>query len=81
MLNAQYMLIEKFNGNKIESGGIVVYRDPEKEELTSQELKEILLIIKNGSVITETYDSDQNCEITYSIHGKDLKQRLINLDS
>lgn len=79
ILNAQYMILEKFMGSKIEAGGIVYYEDAQAVKYAMGK-KEIIQIIKNGTVIRESYDDEQNCEITYTIHGPDLKKKCEDPD-
>ncbi len=35
-------------------------------------------IVRSGTVLSEEYDSEQNCRITYSVTSKDLKTRIDN---
>ncbi|RME92400.1 MAG: hypothetical protein D6767_03290 [Candidatus Hydrogenedentota bacterium] len=36
--------------------------------------KELDGVIKGGSIVKTTYDSEDNCEITYRVHAKGLKK-------
>lgn len=72
ILNAQYQIIEKFKGSKIEGAAGM-----ENFEMTgiavAQELK---AIAKGGSVKKVTWDEEQNCEIIYVVHAKGLKKKV-----
>ncbi|HOT43314.1 MAG TPA: hypothetical protein PLM53_00735 [Spirochaetota bacterium] len=72
ILNAQYQVIEKFKGSKIEGASGM-----ENFEMTgiavAQELK---AIAKGGSVKKVTWDEEQNCEIIYVVHAKGLKKKV-----
>lgn len=72
ILNAQYQIIEKFKGSKIEGASGM-----ENFEMTgiavAQELK---AIAKGGSVKKVTWDEEQNCEIIYIVHAKGLKKKV-----
>ncbi|MDM7988255.1 MAG: hypothetical protein QUS13_13075 [Smithella sp.] len=72
ILNAQYQVIEKFKGSKIEGASGM-----ENFEMTgiavAQELK---AIAKGGSVKKVTWDEEQNCEIIYVVHAKGLKNKV-----
>jgi hypothetical protein len=72
ILNAQYQVIEKFKGSKIEGASGM-----ENFEMTgiavAQELK---AITKGGSVAKVTWDDDQNCEIIYEVRAKGLKKKV-----
>ncbi len=72
ILNAQYQVIEKFKGSKIEGASGM-----ENFEMTgiavAQELK---AIAKGGSVKKVTWDDEQNCEIIYVVHAKGLKKKV-----
>lgn len=71
ILNAQYQVIEKFKGSKIEGASGM-----ENFEMTgiaiAQELK---AVSKGGSVKKVTYDEEQNCEIVYEVRAKGLKKK------
>ncbi len=72
ILNAQYQVIEKFKGSKIEGAAGM-----ENFEMTgiavAQELK---AVTKGGSVQKVTWDEEQNCEIIYEVHAKGLKSKV-----
>jgi len=72
ILNAQYQVIEKFKGSKIEGAAGM-----ENFEMTgiavAQELK---AIAKGGSVKKVTWDEEQNCEVIYEVHAKGLKKKV-----
>jgi hypothetical protein len=71
-LNAEYQIIEKFVGSKIEGAAGM-----KNFELTgmavSQELK---AVVKGGSVRNVTYDAEQNAEVIYEVKAKGLKQKV-----
>jgi len=71
VLNAQYLILEKFKGARIEGTGISVFIDP--KEIAAG--KELIGYVKNGTVIAEKYDEEQTCEIVYEVHGTDLKKK------
>ena len=69
---AQKTVIEKFKGARLEgaagaadyaSTGIAV-------------MKEFGGLVKGGSVIKETYDEDDNCEVIYEIIARGLKKKV-----
>jgi hypothetical protein len=72
ILNAQYQVIEKFKGSKIEGASGM-----ENFEMTgiavAQELK---AVSKGGSVKKVTWDEEQNCEVIYEVHAKGLKKKV-----
>lgn len=71
ILNAQYQVIEKFKGSKIEGASGM-----ENFEMTgiaiAQELK---AVSKGGSVKKVTWDDQQNCEVIYEVYAKGLKKK------
>lgn len=73
ILQAQYILIEAFMGNRIETWSPMY--EPPAEYLEGQALwkKDLVKMIKSGTVLSESYDSVQNCTILYMIHKKNLK--------
>src|SRR4030067_128115 len=72
ILNAQYQVIEKFKGSKIEGASGM-----ENFEMTgiavAQELK---AVAKGGSVKKVTWDDEQNCEVIYEVRAKGLKKKV-----
>jgi hypothetical protein len=72
IMMAQKTVIEKFKGARLEgaagaadyaSTGIAV-------------MKEFGGLVKGGSVIKETYDEDDNCEVIYEIIARGLKKKV-----
>jgi len=72
VLIAQIRILEKFNGDKIESCG--GFSDYEQSHVTA--LKEYNAIIKNGVVIAEKYDDQFNCDIIYEVKYPGLKKKV-----
>jgi hypothetical protein len=75
LIMAQQTMIEKFYGYSLQAGGIV--HNPSKKDFH----KEFAGVIKDGSIIKEIYDDDDNCEILYQIRSTGLKKRLDNFYS
>jgi hypothetical protein len=72
ILNAQYQVIEKFKGSKIE-GAAGMHNFEMTGIAIAQELK---AVVKGGSVKKVTYDAEDNCEIIYEVKAKDLKKKV-----
>jgi len=72
ILNAQYQVLEKFKGSKIE--GAAGMSDFENTGIAIAQ--EVNGIVKGGSVKKVTYDKDQNCEIIYEVKAKGLKKKV-----
>jgi len=72
ILNAQYQVLEKFKGSKIEgAAGMSNF------EMTGMAVaQEIKGVVKGGSVRRVTYDDDDNCEIIYEVKAKGLKKKV-----
>ena len=72
ILNAQYQVLEKFKGAKLEGAtGMSDF------EMTGMAIaQEVQGTIKGGSVQSVTYDEEDNCEIIYEVKGKDLKKKV-----
>ncbi|MCP4138294.1 MAG: hypothetical protein GY754_45450 [bacterium] len=74
VLNAQYTIIEKFKGARLEgAAGMLDISDEDFKR--GEELKKIA---KNGTVIKETYDNEQNCEVIYEVKSPKLKRKIYN---
>lgn len=72
VLMAQSHVIEKFKGAKVEgASGVSDYAST-----GFAASKEFAGMVKGGSVVKETYDEDDNCEIVYEVKGKNLKKSL-----
>jgi len=72
ILNAQYQILEKFKGSRIEgAAGMSNF------EMTGIAIaQEVKGITKGGSVKKATYDADDNCEIIYEVRAKKLKNKV-----
>lgn len=71
-LNAQYQVLEKFKGSKIEgASGMSDF------EMTGIAIaQEVQGVIKGGSVQSVTYDEEDNAEVIYEVKAKDLKKKV-----
>jgi hypothetical protein len=79
ILNAQYQIAEKFKGMLIKGATGIIPDEEYRKELEKQnekDLNDIKNSIKNGKIIKETYDAEQNCEILYEVRMKDLKRKV-----
>lgn len=72
VLMAQSHIIEKFKGAKVE--GAAGVSDYASTGFAAS--KEFAGVVKGGSVVKETYDEDDNCEIVYEITSKGLQKQL-----
>jgi hypothetical protein len=72
ILNAQYQVLEKFKGSKIE--GAAGMSDFESTGIAIAQ--EIQGVVKGGSVMSATYDEEDNCEIIYEVKAKGLKKKV-----
>jgi len=72
ILNAQYQVLEKFKGSKIEgAAGMSNF------EMTGMAVaQEVQGVVKGGSVVKATYDAEDNCEIIYEVKAKGLKKKV-----
>lgn len=71
LLNAQARVIELLVGAKVEGAEGMDSGESTGFAMT----KEFEAVLKGGQIIKKSYDADDNCEIVYRIHGKDLKKR------
>jgi hypothetical protein len=72
LIMAQKRILEKFVGARIEFGAGV-----ENYASTGVAVaKEFGGLVKGGTIIKSTYDTDDNCEIVYQIESKGLKSRV-----
>lgn len=73
VLEAQYKLLEVFLGNRIETWGPMY--EPSREYLEGQALwkNDVVALVKNGTVLSESYDDELNCTILYMIRRKNLR--------
>ncbi len=76
ILNAQYQVLEKFKGSKIE--GAAGMSDFESTGIAIAQ--EIQGTVKGGSVVSATYDEEDNCEIIYEVKAKGLKKKVAAAD-
>lgn len=76
ILNAQYQVLEKFKGSKIE--GAAGMSDFESTGIAIAQ--EIQGVVKGGSVMSATYDEEDNCEIIYEVKAKGLKKKVSAAD-
>ena len=72
ILNAQYQVLEKFKGSSIE--GAAGMSDFESTGIAIAQ--EVSGIVKGGSVVSATYDEEDNCEIIYEVKAKGLKKKV-----
>ncbi len=76
ILNAQYQVIEKFKGSKIEGASGM-----ENFEMTGIAIaQELRAISKGGSVKKVTYDDEDNCEVIYEVYAKNLKKKAASAE-
>jgi hypothetical protein len=72
VLMAQAHVIEKFKGAKVEgASGVSDYASTGYAAS-----KEFAGLVKGGSVVKETYDDEDNCEVVYEIKSKGLQKQL-----
>ncbi|MCL2155084.1 MAG: hypothetical protein FWH53_05410 [Leptospirales bacterium] len=72
ILNAQYQVLEKFKGSSIE--GAAGMSDFESSGIAIAQ--EVSGVVKGGSVVSATYDDDDNCEVIYEVKAKGLKKKV-----
>lgn len=72
ILNAQYQVLEKFKGSKIE--GAAGMSDFESTGIAIAQ--EVSGVVKGGSVRKVTFDEDDNAEIIYEVKAKGLKKKV-----
>ena len=75
-MNAKYQVLEKFKGSKVE--GAAGTSDFENTGMAIAE--EVEGFINGGSVISATYDEDDNCEVIYEVKAKGLKKKVTVAD-
>ncbi|MCP4135821.1 MAG: hypothetical protein GY754_32940 [bacterium] len=75
VLNAQYIILEKFKGTRIEGAGSMITE--EWDSMYREVGNEVKKIVKNGKVIKETYDKDQNCVVVYEVSSPKLKKKVL----
>jgi len=72
ILAAQYQVLEKFKGSKIEGAAGV----SDAESTGFAIAQEVSGMVKGGSVVKETYNEDDDCEIVYEVKAKGLKKKV-----
>jgi len=72
ILNAQYQIIEKFKGIPLEAATGIMGSDPAAVGV-AKDLKEA---VKRGTVISESFDEEDNCEVLYEVKDKALKKKV-----
>ncbi len=69
---AQKAMVEKFVGARIDAAaGMADYKST-----GIAVAKEFSGTIKGGSVVKETYDEEENCEVVYELKAKGLKKKV-----
>ncbi|MDH4262416.1 MAG: hypothetical protein OEV78_05150 [Spirochaetia bacterium] len=68
---AQKLVVEKMIGAEIKGASAV--KDGESAGVVVT--KEFQGMIKGGSIVEETFDEEDNCEVVYEIHAKGLKKK------
>ncbi|MCL1911400.1 MAG: hypothetical protein FWG13_04275 [Leptospirales bacterium] len=76
IIAAQYQVLEKFTGAKVE--GAAGMQDFELTGIAVAQ--EVQGAIRGGSVIKETYDDEDNCEVIYQVQAKGLKKKVQSSD-
>lgn len=77
LIMAQKRIIEKFKGAAVEgAAGAADY-----ESTGVAVAKEFKGFVRGGSIIKETYDKDDNCEIIYQVERKNLKKQVLSMGS
>ncbi|MFC1670385.1 hypothetical protein ACFL20_08325 [Spirochaetota bacterium] len=72
LIMAQKRIIEKFVGAAIE--GASGMADAQSTGIAVA--KEFSGFVKGGSIVKETYDNEQNCEVVYQVESRGLKKRI-----
>jgi len=72
IISAQYSVLEKFTGSKVE--GAAGMKDFELTGIAVAQ--EVQGAIRGGSVIKETYDDEDNCEVIYQVQAKGLRNKV-----
>lgn len=71
IIMAQKRVLEKMIGAELKGASAV--KDGESAGVVVT--KEFSGMVKGGSVIEETYDEDDNCQVVYEVTGRGLKKR------
>ena len=72
-LDAQRMVLVKFKGEAIEAAAGMKDFEVSGVALAA----EVEGMVKGGSIIQETYDQDNCCEIIYEVTGRNLRKRVL----
>jgi len=72
VLQAKYMILEKFMGARIEAGGLVA--DDYAQSRMDQYKKEMKVIIGEGKVVAKKWDDEQYCAIVFQIRKPGLRR-------
>lgn len=73
ILEAQYRIMERFNGIRMESSCCYVLMQTQEDLQLTQEIRGH---VKGGTIIATKFDEEQNCEIVYEVRMKSLKARV-----
>jgi hypothetical protein len=76
ILSAQYSVLEKFTGGRLE--GAAGMKD--FESTGTAVAQEVAGVIKGGSVVKETYNEEDDCEVIYEVKAKGLKKKVQSSD-
>ena len=72
ILYAQSSIIDRWIGSRVNSCGGM----PDLEISTPALSLEMNEIVKKGTILSETYDEELNCEIVYEVKQKNLKKKV-----
>lgn len=73
VLNARYMILEKFKKYKMKSASGI-----EEFEMTGTAIaQELKARIQEGRVKSATWDEKQNCELVYEVYAPGLKRKVM----
>ncbi|MCP4138303.1 MAG: hypothetical protein GY754_45495 [bacterium] len=77
LIMAQKRILEKFQGVQMEwmAGAGSMGDDGSSMSV----YKEFGGMVKGGTIVKETYDKEQNCEIIYEVKARGLKKRVLGL--
>ncbi|MCL2025983.1 MAG: hypothetical protein FWG92_04170 [Leptospirales bacterium] len=72
IISAQYQVLEKFTGAKVE--GAAGMQDFQLTGIAVAQ--EVQGAIRGGSVVSETYDDQENCEVIYQVQARGLRKMV-----